>query len=281
MKESGLVKRSLAIFALAAGATLAAAGADRPDEEALRAISLQGRRIASYHEAVARAQARYREQNGDSGPVQVVIVDRGGVTKAVFVRRQMDAQKLKSAYVMVAEAGFNPRAGEVTTYQEFNPPKTPPTDAIQELSALESAYAAASAQVKPGADFEEAVFREPDKTLTVYLKTTPKASQASFGGDARAQVASTGLQVTQFQALHDTATTTLDIPAQKTQGPTLHEHVAGDLPTETDVATVIEHARLAPHLVLTPRFMFRIDDTGAITYIGPNQVPPAGASRTP
>jgi len=74
--------------------------------------------------------------------------------------------------------------------------------------------------------------------------------------------------------------TTTDVPlAGRAAGqPSLHSHASGDLPTVGDVALVRMHPSLAPHLVLTPHSIFRIDAEGSITWLGPNPVPGSAPS---
>ena len=84
-------------------------------------------------------------------------------------------------------------------------------------------------------------------------------------------------QVLSVEPLHSNATSVALAPRAAGQ-PTLHTHDQGDLPFPTDVALVLRHRALAPHLVLTPRFMFRIDSEGVVTWLGPNTLPPP--SRT-
>jgi hypothetical protein len=81
------------------------------------------------------------------------------------------------------------------------------------------------------------------------------------------------MQVGEMTPLHG-ETSTVPVPARPGASPTLHSHAQGDLPTETDVAVVLEHPTIAPHLLLTPHHMFRIEADGRLSYLGPNAVPP-------
>jgi hypothetical protein len=94
-------------------------------------------------------------------------------------------------------------------------------------------------------------------------------------------VAASGRQVTGVEPLH--AGDPVDIPAagRGPGRPTLHEHATGDLPAPTDVARVVLRPDIAPHLVLTPLFMFRLDARGGVTYLGPNRTasPHPGGGR--
>jgi hypothetical protein len=121
------------------------------------------------------------------------------------------------------------------------------------------------------------MFRDGQGPWTVYLQRRPSvAGTALIGGDFIATVSPDGTQVTDIKSIHDKSVGD-SVPLAKSGSPTLHAHPAGDLPTATDVAMVVEHPTLAPHLVLTPRWMFRIEEGGAITYLGPNSVPPVAS----
>jgi hypothetical protein len=86
-------------------------------------------------------------------------------------------------------------------------------------------------------------------------------------------VTADGTHLTEFAPTHGPGEAVDVAPGDGTT-PTLHTHASVDLPTATDVAQVIDHPGVAPHLVLTPHWMFRITADGVITWLGPNAVPP-------
>lgn len=257
-----------------------AAVPERPSEEALHQVETRGRRIASYHEAVARTRAKHERQVPDlDESVRWVTVERGGSMKVIVLRPVSSATEPK-AWQMLAEVGFNSKAGEVTTFERHMPPRQAPADALALQRAIDAAAAVIGLYVPDSrAPFEVSAFKETDKTISVYLQATPENGILRFGSDLLSQVSGDGVKVTKSTPLH-VGTPAMPVPTSAAGEPTLHSHVEGDLPTETDVAMVIEHPKLAPHLVLTPRYMFRIDQSGAITYLGPNQVPPAAPGGT-
>ena len=77
-------------------------------------------------------------------------------------------------------------------------------------------------------------------------------------------------RVAGLEPLHAEATS-VALPGGASSGPTVHTHLEEDLPTVTDVALVLRNPNLAPHLILTPRHIFRIDAEGVISYLGSNQ----------
>ena len=249
--------------------------APRPTEADLRAITDAGKRIAAYHEAIAGSRAALSQRQPDQGE-RAVVADRNGVMHVFFLRREVVGQETRG-WVPVADATWQPRAGEVSSLVLMDASKAPPADVVQHLRALEAARSGVGARPGgPAPPFDEAVFKEKGSIgYTVYLQTRPeRADAARFGSDVRVRVSGDGMQVAEIVPLHD-ATTTVAVPARPGASPTLHSHAQGDLPTETDVAVVLNHPALAPHLVLTPRHMFRIESDGRILWLGPNAVPPA------
>ena len=257
-----------------------AATAGRPTEAELQAITEQGRRIASYHEGIAGCRAALAQRQPDQAQASAVAVDRNGVMHVFFLRRDAGVDTAPR-WIPVADATWQPRAGEVASLLMLDPAKAPPADVIGHLRALEAARAAVG--TRPGAPpqpHDEAAFKEKGSTAyTVYLQTrAERADAARFGSDASVRISGDGMQAGEVRPLHD-ATETVAVPPRPGGSPTIHSHAQGDLPTETDVAVVLDHPGLAPLLVLTPRHMFRIESDGRISWLGPNAVPPAAPAR--
>ncbi|HEV8120084.1 MAG TPA: hypothetical protein VGQ67_03745 [Candidatus Polarisedimenticolia bacterium] len=249
----------------------------RPSDEALKGVTELGRKIASYHEGIERCRAALKAQRADLEDARAVMVDRNGVLHVVFMRPETGPNETRPL-MMVADAVFQPKAGEVVSLQVIDPSKAAPVDAAAFLRALESARAGATTSAHLTPPYIEAAFKEkPNGAYTVYVQSKPEgARMARFGADVLVRVGADGSALAEVRSLHD-ATVNIQVPAKGGTEPTLHSHGTGDLPTETDIATVLEHPTLAPHLVLTPRYMFRIESDGSITYIGPNSVPPVPA----
>jgi len=135
------------------------------------------------------------------------------------------------------------------------------------------------------------VIREKDSTFTVYLisqradeggTAPPPGGSRSLvvGRDFIARVAASGRQVLTLEKLHGVASS-LSLDPRAAGAPLLHEHDTGDLPSPTDVALVLRYPALAPLLVLTGRFMFRLDKEGGVTWLGANPAPPPRPAATP
>jgi hypothetical protein len=252
-------------------------GGDRPADEALRAVETEGHRIASYHEAIVKARTRAREKNSELvEETRAVVVSRSGTWHVVFLQ-QLTSAGVANRLTAVADAVFQPRAGDLSAFQVFEPPRVAPSDAQAALRAGDNAKTRAQQGMPGGTTFVEALFRDGPGPWTVYLQPRSSvAGTALIGGDFVATVSPDGTQVTELKPIHDKSVGD-SVPLTKSSSPTLHAHPTGDLPTATDVAMVVEHPVLAPHLVLTPRWMFRIEDGGVITYLGPNSVPPVAS----
>ena len=246
----------------------------RPSDEALKGVTDLGRKIASYHEGIARCRAALKAQRADLEDARAVMMDRNGVQHVVFMRQETGPNDSRP-WMLVADAVFQPKAGEVASLQVIDPSKAAPVDAAAFLRALESARAGATTSAHLTPPYIEAAFKEKSNgAYTVYLQAKPDgARMVRFGADVLVRVGADGSALAEVRLLHD-ATVNVQVPAKGGAEPTLHSHGTGDLPTETDITTVLEHPTLAPHLVLTPRYMFRIESDGSITYIGPNSVPP-------
>lgn len=247
----------------------------RPTDADLQEITDSGRRIAVYHEAVRKTRAALSGQRPDIAEARGVVVDYKGATHVYFFRKDETGGQMRG-WVLLADAVYQPRAGEIGATVFPDPGKAPPPDAINALRAIEAARGYVNA--KPGgppAPWDEAVYKEKTGgAWMVTLQTRPERQDAArFGADARFRVSGDGMQVGDMMPLHN-ETTTVAVPARPGASPTLHSHAHGDLPTDTDVAVVLDHPSLAPHLILTPHHMFRIESDGRISYLGPNAVPP-------
>jgi hypothetical protein len=263
-----------------AGAQPQAAQPERPSDETLRGIEERGRQIASAIAAVAKGRDLVaRQGEGITPPDKVVAIEDRGMWKVLFLR-DVSGQAPgmpRQGTLIVAETDYSPISEDVGPLRASFPPRPAPATTVSYARALGAAEEAAAGRGETP-PFEAAVIREKNGAFTVYLQSRPPGrSVVSFGRDLVAHVAANGRQLVSIEPLHSSST---DIPLEGRSGgqPTLHVHPAEDLPTPTDVAQVCGHGSIAPHLVMTPHFIFRIGDRGALSYLGPNQ--PAGTERS-
>ncbi len=277
--EKVLARAILFLGTLCAALGRPSAEEGRPSEQALRAVEERGRSIALYLEAASEAGAA-RERQAPQGAARdrAVVIQGRDVWRVAFLRES--GQEAVKKMLLVAEALFNQTAGEVGEVRVFAPARSAPMATTAYARALQGSELAVRGRPDAVPPFDEAVFKEDDGSYTVYLRSkgNPGAQpegpgergSVHFGGDFLVKVAATVHEVTSTEPLHF-ETTLVSLAPRSPGQPTLHIHRQGDLPTATDVALVLRNPVLAPHLVLTPRFMFRIDSEGRVTYLGPNQ----------
>jgi hypothetical protein len=280
-REIVLLALALAtILGPAVGSRSRAAAPERPSDETLRGIEERGRAIASAFAAVAKGRDLLaRQGEGVTPPDKVVAIEDHGVWRVSFLRDASDQTvpgMPRQGTLIVAETEYSPISEDVGSLRAMVPPRPAPATTISYARALGVAEQAA-ADRKEVPPFDAAVIREKNGTFSVYLQARPQAaSVVSFGRDLVVLVAASGRQLVSIEPLHASST---DVPLEgRPEGkPTLHVHPSVDLPTPTDVAQVCGHASIAPHLVMTPHFIFRIGDRGALSYLGPNQ--PTGTEQ--
>ncbi len=262
---------------------------ERPADDALHRIEERGKRIAGAIEAVRRAQDLLaRQGEGIAQPDSIVTIEDHDVWRVIFLKeggKMAEPGMPNQGTVIVAETEYSPAAEDVGALRVMNPPRGAPATTVSYARALKVAEDAAAGRKEAAPPFDSAVLREKDGTFTVYLQARPKeAAKIPFGADLVARVAASGRQLVSIEPLHSESTL-VPLGGRPSGQPTLHSHATGDLPTPTDIAQVCLHAALAPHLVLTKRFIYRIDSQGSLTYLGPNQAPatapPAGQGGRP
>jgi hypothetical protein len=261
-----------------AGAAAAQEGA--PPEAALLALADRGRAVAGYLNAVERARERAREHAGEVESPDRFLALSGREGWRVLLIKEAEGPAGKGPKIL-AEVSTGPEAREAGALRGMVPPRPATAAAVAHLRALQTAAGAAARAPGATPPFDEAVLREADGSFSVYLMSRPAAaSLVRFGGDFLVRVARSGRQMVSLEALHDGDPVDLPAGGRRAGEPTLHRHARGDLPPPTDVARVVLRPGAAPHLVLTPRSMFRLDDRGAVTWLGPNREaappPPAG-----
>jgi hypothetical protein len=258
-------------------------GADEsPSENALRVIEDRGRRISLYVAATEKGrEALARSPQEVLPPDHVVVHEDRHAWRVVFLKDVND-MGVKKGMKILAEAEFYPATGEAGNLRLMAPPRSAPPLALAFARALQEAVTSAAARGGIRAPYEEAVLRDTDGAFSIYLRSSQaEGGTAQFGGDLLVRVAATGKETISLEPLH-AETTAISTAPRRPGEPTLHIHSGGDLPVPTDVSQVLRVPALAPHLVLTPRFVFRIDAEGRITYLGPRQPPgpaPSGGAR--
>ncbi len=248
-----------------------------PAPEELRALEDRGRGIALYFEAVREAEDLARSAGYDLRPDRVLVVAERDGWRVIFLR-DIGVQGAQKGLKLQADVPFNQTVGELGAIRIAVPPRTITAAMASYARALDIAEATVAGNPGVRPPIESSVFRETDGSFTVYLKSEgDDPALARFGGDLRVHVASTGRQRLEMEALHGEPDVVSRAP-RPAGAPTIHEHAPGDLPSPTDVAEILRDPALAPLLVMTPRWMFRVDAQGNVTFLGPS---PAASAPAP
>ncbi|HET6278486.1 MAG TPA: hypothetical protein VFG08_06865 [Candidatus Polarisedimenticolia bacterium] len=277
---SGKIAIRLALLAAALSGCFgagASSGADpQPTVDQLGEIEAEGRRIARYLGALARAQDEFETQApaGASFDRQVIVESRDG-WHAIFVTAA-DPGLLNDQPDLVAEAVVNPDTMDIRTFRYVENPRGVQKIAGDHLLAVESALIAGAAADGASPPFDASIFFESGQLFRVYLTGKPADGMIRFGGDFRLEIERNPIRVSSIEPLH-AETWPVALPAGAAGEPTAHSHLEHDLPTATDVALVMIWPTLAPHLVLTPRHIYRIEADGSIAYLGRNEPLDGGA----
>ncbi len=259
-----------------------AAAVEPPAEETLRALSERGRAVAAGIVGTAKAREKLARQGQGIAKADGVIATLDHDLWHILFLKDREAEPApgmpRSGTLVLAETEYGEAADDVGSLRVMSPPRPATSTMVSTLRAVQIALTEAGSRSKPETPFDLASFRERDGTFTIYLLPQGAGNgSARFGGDFVVRVMSSGRQIMTVDAAHSTTT---DVPlAGRAAGqPSLHSHASGDLPTVGDVALVRMHPSLAPHLVLTPHSIFRIDAEGSITWLGPNPVPGSAPS---
>ncbi len=261
-----------------APAPAATAAPSAPPEQSLRAVEERGRLLADYFEALAQSEARLRGESDIAPPDAAVVIKSSDGLRVIFLKDVVQSGGRKGT-MEIAESAYDPTSRKAIGLSSFAPPTPAPASVISFMRALQQAKDGAAGRKEAKPPFDHAVIREKDGSFSVYLRARDADGP---GGDLLALIAATGRQLVDVQALH-LAVTHLPPGEHKPGQATLHSHTdtESELPSPTDVALIIRRPDLAPHLVLTPRWMFRIDAEGGLTYLGPNPVPRPPAPSAP
>ena len=274
--------RALVVAAALAPLTSFAAEGDTaaplpPTGEELTVIEGVGWRIARHQEAREKARARVAGMKNYSSIHEGEVVLEGDQSWRVYFLKDPPPQDRLRRPAIMLQVEYHPASGEVGYPNVMVPPRQAEPRLVSFYRAGQIALVKVIKSVQHPELLEHVVFRVKKGRFMVYM--TSKAApdgQIRFGGDYLVQLASTGRHVESMEPLHAGPPVDVSLTPRDDGDPTLHTHAVLDRPTVTDVALVMRHPSLAPHLVFTPHFMYRIDAEGQITYLGESPLPPGG-----
>ncbi|MDI6606582.1 MAG: hypothetical protein QME65_05535 [Candidatus Omnitrophota bacterium] len=250
------------LFALVILFTLckSAFGEERmPSLEELGMIEFKGRQIVEYERVALKAAELLPPGRPDLEKLEnYVAVKEPGLWGVYFGRVSDYGSKFHAAYIYSCPAD----APDQIKLQDSG------QDIYGEVLELAKAVKLAVHSIAGPMQFPRYntyVFREQDATITVYLiPGNDLPGIAVLGGDFKFSISKNGSKIINKTKLHKEA---LEIPL--TGNPeAFNKHFADGLPTETDVSFVLLYPMAAPHYVIGPKWMSRIDADGKIYILG-------------
>ncbi|GEM_PF-6307171 len=270
--------RFAALLTLCLFAGHAAAEPVAPSPADIARIEARGQQIAGHERAVIRATDLLMASKQDVGSVDTYLaVPSDGGWTVYFGKLSNEGFAAPFVYVCAAESCQASPSGI---------PNTAPPE-VASLAKAISLVRSVAPPIPPGAPFSQfnvAVFREPDNTITAYLTPGNEDPRAILlGGDVKISISADGASVLSQTELHNTTLRIpLSLPDGKQPAGAYHTHVVSELPTETDVALMLLHPVLAPHFIAGPQWMTQVDSAGKITVMGPvNAAPPSRPEVSP
>ena len=278
---SGRLRALIVATALAPFSAFAAEGDSAapapPTGEELTVIEEVGWRIARHQEAREKARDRVAGMTNYSSVHEGEAVLEGDPSWRVLFLKDPPPQDRRKRPLVMLQVEYHPVSGETGYPNMMVPPREAEARLVSFYRAGQIALVKVLENAQDPGPLEQAVFRVEKGQFMVYLtsKTAPDG-YIRFGGDHVVRVASTGRHIESIEPLHAAPPVDISLAARDAGEPTLHTHALLDRPTATDVALVMRHPSLAPHLVFTPHFMYRIDAEGQITYLGESALPTEG-----
>lgn len=275
----GRLRALVIAFALGPLAPLASEGEVQapPTPDELAAIEQLGWRIARHQEAREMALVRLSAMKNYSSIHEGEVVVEGDPTWRVLFLKDPPPNDERRRPLVMLQVEYYPEASEAGHPNMMVPPREADPTSVSHYRAGQIALAKAIESAPDPQPLERVVFRVERGRFMVYLTSRAAPDgHVRFGGDHLVRLASTGRRVESMEALHAGPSVDVSLEPREEGEPTLHAHAERDRPTATDVAIVMRHPEIAPHLVLTPHYMFRIDAKGRISYLGESPLLPAG-----
>ncbi|UCC95953.1 MAG: hypothetical protein JSW40_04185 [Candidatus Omnitrophota bacterium] len=235
-----------------------------PSSQDLARIEKRGRQIAEYQGVVEDVQSiffagAFADRN--TIPIAIKKADKWTVYFGTFAKRR---NKFEVIEVLIYPDVYSSESTQIDLEKLPKRIRTP-REVVQRAGAIRCVLESLSVQ-EQSFQYNISVFREIDKTITVYL--TPKSHNPEvilLGGDWKVSVAPGGSRVLNKTQLHRS---TLEMSLRQQKDKELvggfHTHVLGDLPTETDVALILLHPELGPHFIKGRQWLSIVNKDGKI-----------------
>ncbi len=283
MRASGNgVFRALVVAAAMIPLNAFASGGDAPapvppTEEELAAIEEVAWRIAHHQEAREKALDRLARMKKYSSLHEGETVIEGDRSWRVLFLKDPPPKDRRKRPLIMLQVQYDPASGEAGYPNMMVPPREAEARIVSHYRAGQIARAGVLGKAQHPEPLEEVVFRLKKGPFRVYLTSTAAPEgYVRIGGDHIVRVASSGRRVESIEPLHAGPPINVSLAVRDDGDPTLHTHAVLDRPTATDVAIVMRYPSIAPHLILTPHFIYRINAEGRIAFLGENSMPPEG-----
>jgi hypothetical protein len=235
-----------------------------PTADSLAAITSRGRALARYDRAAWRAtdavMALRKDVDGVHGYVGRLV---GPGWTVSFGRMSEDSAAFLVAFEAFEVAG---RPDSFTVVHHV-PARRDTGEVARRARALDVARAEFGGSDRP---YNSAILPVGDGSWWVYLvpaQTT--AGVYPLGADVRYHVSEDGRRILAKRQLHKTILefgATRDAPGPVESG--VHAAVLDNIPEDTDVFHAIVRRPSVPQYIVTDAFMYRVDPSGVINYMG-------------
>jgi TPR repeat protein len=248
--------RPLLLLALLLGLSTpspAASSARAPSASQLEALRKRAVQLAELDQTAADATDVLLSRPRDESRLGVFVARvQGDSREAVFGRLSEDRQRFTPAY---AFRGPRSKRGPMV---EVDVKSAPDLTTLARATRL-----ALDSLGERRAGMNTLTLEEEGAITVLVMQGTQRRGEVVFGGDTRLRISKDGLKLLERQQLHR-AVISVDTHALGDGQTSMHSHVLVEAPTDTDVVTVLQHPQVAPHLVASDSWLYRIEKDGRI-----------------
>lgn len=239
---------------------------EKPAEPSeLAGITERGRLLAEYDVAAWNSTDAVVALKPVPGSVRGYVA-RKAADKWIVVYGRLNDKRDKYLVVYEAIQGPSPKEFKVTF---FETPKEETGFALNAAKAFETARAAFT----PSADrpHNAAILPTKDGRFFVYIVPAQTISgKFPLGGDTRFTVSDDGSKIEATRQLHKSIIE-FSVPSGVTPETGYHTAILDDVPEDTDVFHILAREPKVPELMVTQKFVYRIEIDGTIRYVMPTE----------
>ncbi len=257
------MKKTIILLLIFITATISAAAqrVKPADEAELKEITSRGRLLAEYDAAAWHSTDAVMATKPEKGSFNGYIARKTGNVWTVVYGRLNEP---KDKYLIVFEAIQQASPAEFKI-KRFEEPKEDSDYFLNAARAFETAKAAFSpAERRP---YNAAVLPDGDGRFLVYF--VPAQTQTGIfpiGGDTRFTVSKDGSKILNTRQMHKSIIE-FQVPPGVKPETGYHTAVVDDIPEDTDVFHVLAREPKIPELIVTQKFVYRIDVDGTIRFL--------------